>query len=203
MHEAIPGHYVQAEYANAVQPATRRLLRALYGNTPYIEGWAQYATQTMLDEGFLDNSPELRLTFQKEELRVISNAILDIRMQMLNMTDREALDLMRNEAFQEAEDALAGLEVFATAAKSQATAVADSQRALNIALNRYTGGLVTYLDVVTAQQSLLSNQREAAQIQGGQLVASVMLVKAVGGGWDAHSLADISVKPSLKTALQP
>jgi outer membrane protein, multidrug efflux system len=106
-------------------------------------------------------------------------------------------------AFQEVEDALAGLEVFATAAKSQDTAVADSQRALTIALNRYTGGLVTYLDVVTSQQSLLSNQREAAQIQGGQLVASVMLVKALGGGWDARSLADISVKPSLKTILLP
>ena len=105
-------------------------------------------------------------------------------------------------AFQEVEDALAGLEVFAGAAKSQSSAVADSQRALDIALNRYTGGLVTYLDVVTAQQSLLTNQRQSAQIQGGQLVASVMLVKALGGGWDARSLADISVKPSLKTILQ-
>jgi NodT family efflux transporter outer membrane factor (OMF) lipoprotein len=106
-------------------------------------------------------------------------------------------------AFQEVEDGLAGLQVFATAAESQSAAVADSQRALNIALNRYTGGLVTYLDVVTAQQSLLSNQRQAAQIQGGQLVASVMLVKALGGGWDGHSLASVSVKPSLKTAFLP
>ena len=106
-------------------------------------------------------------------------------------------------AFQEVEDALAGLEVFAGAAKSQDTAVADSQRGLNIALNRYTGGLATYLDVVTAQQSLLSNQREAAQIRGGQLVASVMLVKALGGGWDAHSLSAMPLKPSLKTILVP
>ena len=106
-------------------------------------------------------------------------------------------------AFQEVEDALAGLQVFAGAANSQASAVADSQRALNIALNRYTGGLVTYLDVVTAQQSLLSNQREAAQIQGGQLVASVMLVKALGGVCDAHSRAGISVRPSVKTAFLP
>jgi len=109
LHEAIPGHYVQFAYANGIQPAARRLLRALYGNTPYIEGWAEYATQTMLDQGFLDNSPELRLTFQKEELRVIANAILDIRMQMLNMTDQEALDLMRNQTFQEAEEAAAKL----------------------------------------------------------------------------------------------
>jgi outer membrane protein TolC len=93
--------------------------------------------------------------------------------------------------------------VFANAAKSQDSAVADSQRALNIALNRYTGGLVTCLDVVTAQQRLPSNQPEAAQIQGGQLVASVMLVKALGGGWDAHSLAGLSVKPNLKTVLVP
>jgi uncharacterized protein (DUF885 family) len=110
LHEAIPGHYVQFEYANGIQPPTRRLLRALYGNTPYIEGWAQYATQTMLDEGFLENSPELRLTFLKEELRVIANAMLDIRLQMLNMSDQEALDLMQKETFQEVEEATAKLQ---------------------------------------------------------------------------------------------
>jgi uncharacterized protein (DUF885 family) len=110
LHEAIPGHYVQFEYANQIQPATRRLLRALYGNGPYVEGWAQYATQTTLDEGFLDNSPELRLTFQKEELRVIANAILDVRLQMLGMTDQEALDLMEKETFQETEEATAKLQ---------------------------------------------------------------------------------------------
>ena len=106
-------------------------------------------------------------------------------------------------AFQEVEDALSGLGVFATARQSQDTAVADSQRALNIAMDRYTGGLVTYLDVVTAQQSLLSNERQNAQIRGGQLVTSVMLVKALGGGWDAGSLAAIKVKPDLKRAVQP
>jgi multidrug efflux system outer membrane protein len=106
-------------------------------------------------------------------------------------------------AFQQVEDALAGLQVFFGAAQSQSRAVADSQRALDIALDRYTGGLVTYLDVVTAQETLLSNQRQAAQIEGGQLVASVMLVKALGGGWDAHSLDAMPLKPSLKTTFQP
>jgi uncharacterized protein (DUF885 family) len=106
----VPGHYVQFEYANDIQPAYRRLLRGVYGNGPYIEGWAQYATETMLDEGFLDRSPELRLTFQKEELRVIANAILDIRLQMLNMTDAEALDLMEKRTFQESEEATAKLQ---------------------------------------------------------------------------------------------
>ena len=61
IHEAMPGHYVQMEYANDVEPRPRRLLRSVFGNGPYIEGWAQYSEQMMLDEGLLDNSPELRL----------------------------------------------------------------------------------------------------------------------------------------------
>ncbi len=110
IHEAMPGHYVQMEYANRVEPRARKLLRAVFGNGPYIEGWAQYATQTMLDEGFLDNSPELRLTFQKQELRVLANAILDIRLQTGRMTDREALDLMERQTFQEKEEAVGKLQ---------------------------------------------------------------------------------------------
>jgi uncharacterized protein (DUF885 family) len=110
IHEAMPGHYVQMEYANEVEPRSRRLLRSVFGNGPYIEGWAQYATQAMLDEGFLDNSPELRLTFLKQELRVLANAILDIRLQTNRMTDQEALDLMLGQTFQEKEEATAKLQ---------------------------------------------------------------------------------------------
>ena len=94
IHEAMPGHYVQGEFANDMQPKTRRVLRALFGNGPYVEGWAQYITQVMLDEGFLDNSPELRLTLLKQELRVDANAILDIRLQTNRMTDEQAMELM-------------------------------------------------------------------------------------------------------------
>ena len=110
IHEAMPGHYVQFEVANGVQPQSRRLLRSVYGNGPYIEGWGQYSTQMMLDEGFLNHSPELALTFAKEELRVLANAILDIRLQMLNMTDQEAMDLMTKQTFQEQEEASAKLQ---------------------------------------------------------------------------------------------
>jgi uncharacterized protein (DUF885 family) len=110
IHEAMPGHYVQFEFANDVQPKTRRLLRSIFGNGPYIEGWGQYSTQAMLDEGFLNHSPELALTFAKEELRVLANAILDIRLQTLNMTDQEALDLMEKQTFQEVEEATAKLQ---------------------------------------------------------------------------------------------
>jgi uncharacterized protein (DUF885 family) len=110
IHEAMPGHYVQFEFANDVQPPARRLLRGIYGNGPYIEGWAQYITQTMLDEGFLDHSPEMALTFAKEELRVLGNTILDIRLHMLNMPEQEALDLMTKQLFQELEEATAKLQ---------------------------------------------------------------------------------------------
>lgn len=110
IHEAMPGHYVQFEVANAVQPTARRVLRALYGNGAYEEGWAQYATQTMLDEGFLDNSPELHLTLLKQELRVDANAIIDILMQTDRMTDAQAMDLMENSTFQEHEEAVGKLQ---------------------------------------------------------------------------------------------
>jgi uncharacterized protein (DUF885 family) len=110
IHEAMPGHYVQFEFANDVQPKSRRLLRSVYGNNPYVEGWAQYATQVMLDSGYLDNSPELRLTFLKQELRVLANTVIDVRLHTLNMSDQEALDLMQKQTYQEAEEATAKLQ---------------------------------------------------------------------------------------------
>jgi len=110
IHEAMPGHYVQGEFANEVQPRSRRILRSLLGNGPYIEGWAQYITGVMLDEGLLDDSPELRLNLLKQELRVDANAILDIRLQTNRMTDAQAMSLMENDTFQEHEEAVAKLQ---------------------------------------------------------------------------------------------
>jgi outer membrane protein, multidrug efflux system len=106
-------------------------------------------------------------------------------------------------AFQQVEDALSGLNALSSAYGSQQRAVADAERALTLANARYSGGLVTYLDVITAQETLLSNERLAAQILGQRLVSSVLLVKALGGGWDSASLAAVGVKPSLKQTLQP
>ncbi len=100
IHEALPGHYVQFEHLNNIQPERRRLLRSLYGNGAYVEGWAEYIAQVMMDEGFLNNSPEFRMIMRKIRLRVIANAILDIKMHTMDMTDREALDLMTKDSFQ-------------------------------------------------------------------------------------------------------
>ena len=101
-------------------------------------------------------------------------------------------------AFREVQDNITGLEVLASARQSQADAVDSAKRQLDIATSRYVGGLVNYLDVVSAQQNLLSNEQEAAIIQGQRLVTSVLLVKALGGGWDAASLAAVHVKPKAK-----
>jgi multidrug efflux system outer membrane protein len=106
-------------------------------------------------------------------------------------------------AFQEVQDNITGLEVLHNAQVSQAQAVNASRRQLDIATSRYVGGLVSYLDVVSAQQNLLSNEQEAAIIHGQRLVTAVLLVKALGGGWDATSLAAVQEKPHLKDIVAP
>ena len=106
-------------------------------------------------------------------------------------------------AFQEVQDNITGLEVLSTAQQSQAEAVEAARRQLDIANSRYVGGLVNYLDVVSAQQNLLSNEQEAAIIHGQRLVASVLLVKALGGGWDAASLSAVQEKAHFKDIVAP
>jgi len=110
VHEAMPGHYVQAEYANEVRPRSRRLLRAVYGNGAYIEGWAVYSQKFMADAGYESATPGYRLTLDKQMLRVLANTILDVRLQTMEMTDQQALDLMTTQAYQETEEANAKLQ---------------------------------------------------------------------------------------------
>jgi NodT family efflux transporter outer membrane factor (OMF) lipoprotein len=106
-------------------------------------------------------------------------------------------------AFQQVEDGLSGLTLLNQAAKTQQAAVADSRRALDIANSRYVGGVTTYLDVLTAQSTLLNNERLATQLLGQQMVTSVFLVKALGGAWDASEIQRERVRPALVQAVQP
>lgn len=106
-------------------------------------------------------------------------------------------------AFQEVQDDLTSLIVLEQAQRMQQDAVDAARRALNISTSRYAGGLVSYLDVVTAQQTLLTNEQQLAVIQGQRLVSSVLLVKALGGGWDPSSIASLQLKPRLKDAFAP
>jgi NodT family efflux transporter outer membrane factor (OMF) lipoprotein len=106
-------------------------------------------------------------------------------------------------AFREVQDDVTGLTVLDEASHSQQQAVDAAQRTLNISTERYTGGLVNYLDVVTAQQNLLNNEQQLAVIRGQRLVTSVLLIKALGGGWDASSLSAVQVKTKLKDVVAP
>jgi NodT family efflux transporter outer membrane factor (OMF) lipoprotein len=105
-------------------------------------------------------------------------------------------------AFQQVEDGLSGLNALSRASETQNAAVADAHRALDIANDRYVGGLTTFLDVITAQTVLLTNERLSTQLLGQQMVTSVLLVKALGGGWDASSIQDERVHPTASQALQ-
>ena len=107
IHEAMPGHYVQAEYANRIEPRTRRVLRAIWGNGPYVEGWAVYTQQMMTEQGYLDDTPAMRFALLKQLLRGQANTILDIRLQTMGMSEQEALDLMIKQTYQEREEATA------------------------------------------------------------------------------------------------
>ena len=91
-------------------------------------------------------------------------------------------------AFQEVEDNLAALRVLEDQAKAQRVAVEAAQQSLDLSMSQYRGGLVTYLQVVVAQTTMLQNQLTEVDILRRRMDASVLLIKALGGGWDLTKL---------------
>jgi len=91
-------------------------------------------------------------------------------------------------AFQEVEDNLAALRILETEAQQQHQSTASASESLQLFTNRYEGGVDNYLQVITAQTVLLTNQRNDIDIGRRRMDASVLLVKAIGGGWDASQL---------------
>jgi NodT family efflux transporter outer membrane factor (OMF) lipoprotein len=96
-------------------------------------------------------------------------------------------------AYQEVEDNLAALRLLEQEATTQAAAVDAAEHSLELSKNRYTGGVTTYLEVITAQTTALANERSAVQVSGRRMIDSVLLIKALGGGWDAASLAKLDL----------
>jgi NodT family efflux transporter outer membrane factor (OMF) lipoprotein len=90
--------------------------------------------------------------------------------------------------FQQVEDNLAALEILEGEAEVQAKAVAAAQRSLELSIIRYRGGVTSYLEVITAQNIALSDEITAVNILGRRMVSAVLLVQALGGGWDVTSL---------------
>jgi NodT family efflux transporter outer membrane factor (OMF) lipoprotein len=91
-------------------------------------------------------------------------------------------------AFQEVEDNLAALRILEKEAQQQHEATESAQESLQLFTNRYDGGVDNYLQVITAQTVLLTNQRNDIDIERRRMDASVLLVKAIGGGWDTSQL---------------
>jgi NodT family efflux transporter outer membrane factor (OMF) lipoprotein len=102
-------------------------------------------------------------------------------------------------AFQQVEDALAAVRILSQQILRQQDAVDSSQTFLRLELGRYETGIDPYIDVVTAQNTLLLNQESLAILQVQQMTASVQLIEALGGGWDRSQLpttVQVTQKPS-------
>jgi uncharacterized protein (DUF885 family) len=97
IHEAMPGHYLQLMHANKFSAPT--LVRAIFGSGTFIEGWATYAEQLMAEKS--SGGPEVKMQQLKMRLRLIINAMIDQKIHAAGMTEKEAIDMMMNEGFQE------------------------------------------------------------------------------------------------------
>ena len=98
-------------------------------------------------------------------------------------------------AFQEVEDNVAALRILETEAQQQDQAVASSKDSLQVFTNRYKGGVDTYLQVINAQTIELANERNSIDILRRRLDASVLLIKALGGGWNVSELPTFGASP--------
>jgi outer membrane protein TolC len=91
-------------------------------------------------------------------------------------------------AFNEVEDKLSDLRILEQESAAERQAVAAAQHSLDLSNNRYKGGVTSYLEVLTAESALLTNQRTYTDLQTRQFAASVQLIRALGGGWDVSQL---------------
>ncbi len=97
IHEAMPGHYLQIAHSNNFKAPT--MIRSIFGSGTFTEGWATYAEQLMVEYGF--GGAEAKMQMLKMRLRMIVNAIIDQKIHTAGMTEKEAMDMMLNEGFQE------------------------------------------------------------------------------------------------------
>ncbi|MEZ4597815.1 MAG: DUF885 domain-containing protein [Chloroflexota bacterium] len=101
IHEGVPGHYLQLAASNR----SPSLIRTVFGDGMFAEGWAVYVTQVMMDAGYGAEDPALLLTHWKFYLRAVANAILDVETHTRGMTENAAIDLMVRRSFQEEDEA--------------------------------------------------------------------------------------------------
>jgi uncharacterized protein (DUF885 family) len=138
VHEAMPGHYLQLAHANEFRAPT--LVRAMFRSGTFIEGWAVYCEQMMAEQGY--GGPEVKMQQLKMRLRAIANAILDQSIHAGNMNEKEAMDLMTNQTFQQ---------------EGEAVAKWKRARLTSAQLSTYFVGATEHLDLRAAEQKKLGN----------------------------------------------
>jgi uncharacterized protein (DUF885 family) len=139
VHEAMPGHYLQLAHANQFRAPT--LVRAVFRSGPFIEGWAVYCEQVMAEQGY--GGPEVKMQQLKMRLRVICNAILDQGIHARNMSEKEAMELMTKEGYQQ---------------EGEAVAKWKRARLTSAQLSTYFVGVTEHLDLRAAEQKKFGNQ---------------------------------------------
>jgi uncharacterized protein (DUF885 family) len=138
VHEAMPGHYLQLAHANEFRAPT--LVRAIFRSGPFIEGWAVYCEQMMAEQGY--GGPEVKMQQLKMRLRAICNAILDQSIHAGDMTEKQAMDLMTKEGYQQ---------------EGEAVAKWKRARLTSAQLSTYFVGATEHLDLRTAEQKKLGS----------------------------------------------
>jgi uncharacterized protein (DUF885 family) len=101
IHEAIPGHYTQLVYSNQ----SPSIIKSVLGNGAMVEGWAVYTERMMLENGYGNNEPEMWLMYYKWHLRSVCNTILDYSVHVNGMTEKDAMKLLVDGAFQQTAEA--------------------------------------------------------------------------------------------------
>lgn len=139
VHEAMPGHYLQLAHANEFHAPT--LVRAIFQSGTFIEGWAVYCEQMMAEQGY--GGPEVKMQQLKMRLRAIANAILDQSIHAGNMTEKEAMDLMMKETFQQ---------------EGEAVAKWKRARLTSAQLSTYFVGVTEHLDLRAAEEKKLGKE---------------------------------------------
>jgi uncharacterized protein (DUF885 family) len=136
VHEAMPGHYLQLAHANEFRAPT--LVRAIFQSGTFIEGWAVYCEQMMAEQGY--GGPEVKMQQLKMRFRAICNAILDQSIHAGNMTEKEAMDLMMKQGYQQ---------------EGEAVAKWKRARLTSAQLSTYFVGATQHLDLRAAEQKKL------------------------------------------------
>ncbi len=181
-----------AQSERTMAAANAQIGVAIAGYFPSVTLGASYGQNaSMLNKLFTAGSSLWSFGLTDVTLPIFTGGLTSSRVAAARATYDQTIALYRQTVlttFQQVEDELAALRILAQQAEVQARAVAAAQEAERLTLNQYRAGTVDYTSVITAQANSLSNQQAALSILQSRFIASVNLIEALGGGWNAQQL---------------